>query len=197
MGVKRLRFYLLFLANLFINLEPPNRLVRGKHIIIAKYGFGDASGSGFGSSWTNNDGSISNRYGTWGSDSRNNSSNYRELYDLVETLEHMESNDELIGVQLFIFTDNSVAEGAYYRGNSTSRLLFELILHLTMMEINYRMKLYLIHVAGTRMIIQGSDGLSRGIMLEGVMKGEDMLSYVPLDKPALDVEPRLKEWFED
>ena len=195
-GVKRLRLDLLFLGNLFNILEPPNRLVRGKHIMMAKYGFGDASGSGFGASWTNNDGSINYRYGTWGTDAQNNSSNYRELNNLVETLEHMGRKNELMGVELFIFTDNSVAEGAYYKGNSTSRLLFDLILRLTMVEMRFRMKLHLIHVAGTRMITQGTDGLSRGIMLEGVMKGENMLTYVPLDKSALDVEPSLKIWLQ-
>ena len=44
------------------------------------------------------------------------------------------------------------------------------------------------------MISQGSDGLSRGNMLEGVMKGQDMLSFIPLDKSALDEQNNLEEW---
>ena len=37
------------------------------------------------------------------------------------------------------------------------------------------MKIHLIHVAGTCMIDQGSDGSSRGNMLEGVMKGNTQI----------------------
>ena len=56
------------------------------------------------------------------------------------------------------------------------------------------MKLHLIHVAGTRMIFQGSDGLSRGNMSEGVMKGQSMLSFVPLHKSAIEVQSNLEGW---
>ena len=51
-----------------------------------------------------------------------------------------------------------------------------------------------IHVAGTRMISQGTDGLSRGNLLEGVLKGEDMLTFIPLHLSALDRQPSLRAW---
>ena len=41
---------------------------------------------------------------------------------------------------------------------------------------------------------QGTDGLSRGNLLEGVIKGKDVLDYIPLHLSALDREPKLKEW---
>jgi hypothetical protein len=47
-------------------------------------------------------------------------------------------------------------------------------------------KLHFHHVAGARMIEQETDGLSRGEMFEGVMKGESKLSYVPLHLNALE-----------
>ena len=193
-AVKRLRFDLLALGNLFKSLEPPLRLVRGRSILVARYGFGDASGSGFGASWTGRDGMVSYRYGIWGTDEGSQSSNYRELCNLVETLEHMSSTKELEGVELFIFTDNVVAEAACYKGNTNSRPLFDLILRLTIVESKHKLILHIIHVAGTRMISQGSDGLSRGDMLEGVMKGQDMLSFVPLGKSALEEQKNLEEW---
>ena len=56
------------------------------------------------------------------------------------------------------------------------------------------MVLHIIHVAGTRMIAQGTDGLSRGDLLEGVMKGIDFLSYVPVHLSALDRSPELEGW---
>lgn len=76
-AVKRLRDDLIALGNLFKCIEPPLRLVRGKRIFIVKYGFGDASGSGFGSSWLDQEGKISYRYGTWGTDESSQSSNFR------------------------------------------------------------------------------------------------------------------------
>jgi len=38
------------------------------------------------------------------------------------------------------------------------------------------MVIHVIHVSGKRMIAQGTDGVSRGFLMEGVMAGDDMLS---------------------
>ena len=46
------------------------------------------------------------------------------------------------------------------------------------------------------MISQGTDGLSRGDMLEAVLTGREMLSYVPLHRSVLEQEPSLREWVE-
>jgi hypothetical protein len=58
--------------------------------------------------------------------------------------------------------------------------------------------LHVMHVVGTRMIAQGTDGLSRGILLEGVVKGEDMLSFVDLSQTAVERHPEVlvyvKSW---
>lgn len=55
--------------------------------------------------------------------------------------------------------------------------------------------LQIIWVAGTRMIEQGTDGLSRGDLSNGVMAGESMLTFVPLNKTAQDRSPALADWF--
>ena len=44
-----------------------------------------------------------------------------------------------------------------------------------MLEVNFNMRLHVIHAVGTRMIQQGIDGVSRGNLMEGVMKGDAML----------------------
>ena len=44
------------------------------------------------------------------------------------------------------------------------------------------------------MIAQGTDGLSRGSFLEGVMTGKDMLAYVDLAKGAIERQPTLLEY---
>lgn len=40
--------------------------------------------------------------------------------------------------------------------------------------------LHLTHVAGKQMMAQGTDGLSRGMMSQGVMKRVSMSNFVPL-----------------
>ena len=40
--------------------------------------------------------------------------------------------------------------------------------------------IHLIYISGKRMIISGVDGLSREDLTKGVMKGEEILSFVPL-----------------
>ena len=49
--------------------------------------FGDASGSGFGSTWERDNGTIRYRYCLWGEDMKYSSSNLRKVLNLVDTLE--------------------------------------------------------------------------------------------------------------
>ena len=44
------------------------------------------------------------------------------------------------------------------------------------------------------MIAQGIDGLSRGIFLEGVVKGEDMLSFVDISSTAVERHPSILDF---
>jgi hypothetical protein len=55
-------------------------------------------------------------------------------------------------------------------------------------------RIHMVHVPGTRMISQGTDGLSRGDFAEGVMVGQSMLQHVPLRLSALDRQPGLLQW---
>jgi hypothetical protein len=58
-------------------------------------------------------------------------------------------------------------------------------------ETGHGLFLHVIHVLGKRMIAQGTDGCSRGVRLEGVMAGKDVLSFVDLGKSALERSPAL------
>ena len=55
-----------------------------------------------------------------------------------------------------------------------------------LVEMEYGMSLHIVHVSGKRMIAQGTDGCSRGSLMEGVMAGENMLSFIDLGCSALD-----------
>jgi hypothetical protein len=65
--------------------DPPLRFVRQNKVHTALYGFVDASSSGFGSSFATPSGTYYS-YGIWGKDHEGDSSNYRELNNLVQLL---------------------------------------------------------------------------------------------------------------
>ena len=117
-----------------------------------------------------------------------------QLRNLVEALERSGSTGELNGKEIFLFTDNSTAEAVVLKGSSSSPLLYDLVTRLYKLTTMFLCSLNIVHVAGTRMIIQGTDGLSRGDMLEGVLKGRDMLSFVPLHLSAIERDNSLKDW---
>ena len=96
------------LEKLFESKYPVVRHVRCKLVTMAYYGFGDASGMGFGSTFQYGSG-LRVRHGLWGSDLNKKSSNYRELCNLVEALETEVKAKTILGSEVFIFTDNAVA----------------------------------------------------------------------------------------
>ena len=148
--VPRLTRDLLALRALFKADTPQLRLIRGLAICYALFGFGDASGGGFGSSWEVKQGTAY-RYGTWSRSMDGESSNLRELTNLVDTLKEMADQDELKGKEIFLFTDNSTSEAAYYSGSSSSEKLFDLVLRVKLLEMNSLTKIHLIHVSGEQM----------------------------------------------
>jgi hypothetical protein len=83
-----------------------------------------------------------------------------------------------------MFTDNSTAEAAFYRGSLSNKLLFELVLRLKKLEMTAGLKIRLIHISGLRMIADGVDGLSPGSLTEGVMSGIPFLNFFPLNETA-------------
>jgi hypothetical protein len=173
-------------------------------LVQVLYGFADASGKGLGSTVQGYPTralveSSSNPHfgvGVWGRDDEAESSNFCELANLVLTVEEEAAAGHLTRSEFFLFTDNSTAESAFYKGSSTSPKLHALILRLRKLELHYGLILHIIHVSGKRMIAQGTDGCSRGVLLEGVMAGKDMLSFVDLGKSALERSPTLLLWIQ-
>jgi hypothetical protein len=183
------------LKRLFEPEVPPKRIVRSRKVAEVFYGFGDASQDGFGFNMQKpDDDQLLFRFGQWCDEVSEESSNYRELLNLVVRLEELVKDGTLQGAEVFLFTDNSTAEAVYYKGNSSSRTLFELMLRLRELEMRGDLKLHVIHVAGTRMQDEGADGSSRGDQSSGVMNGTHILKYVPLHQSALELEPKLEAW---
>ncbi len=186
---------------------PPLRVVRPTHVVKVFYGFGNALGKQFGARLSENyncwgrlsgmstgSGSIRFRIGLWSPEEEEESSNYKELRNLVNLVWEEAKAGRLKDCKLFVFTDNSTAEGCFYRGNSKSVHLHALVLELRTLQMTYGMTIHIIHIVGSRMIAQGTDGCSRGSLMEGVMAGQDMLSFIDLARTAVEHHPPILEW---
>jgi hypothetical protein len=55
-------------------------------------------------------------------------------------------------------------------------------------------RIVMVHVPGSQMIGQGTNGLSPGDLTEGVMAGHSMLNHVPVRFSAFDRQPGLLQW---
>jgi len=194
------RFYtcLEALTQFFIKEDPPKVTERSANVSLLVYGFVDASKSGFGASIDYNN-SVRYRIGIWGPDEQSESSNYREFANLIETLEQEYQEGRLKDSTVIMATDNSTEEAAIYKGNSTSKKLFELVVRFKVLELHSGCKFIITHVAGTRMQLQGTDGISRGNLMEGISLGKSMLKFCPWGLSALErcscLEPWLVETF--
>ena len=84
-----------------------------------------------------------------------------------------------------MLTDNNTTETDYHNGKSSSPEFFELFIRFRILELYHGLKLHLLHVAGTRMTEQGTYGVSQGNQLEGVLRGVNMLNFLPIHKSLL------------
>jgi hypothetical protein len=183
------------LVRIFSSEAPPVIVLRSLFVFMVVYGFGDASGKGFGSTFGRGD-AISYRIGIWGAHEEEESSNWREFTNVVEALEEEGEEGRLTNTKVYFFTDNSVTESAIYKGTSKSPKLLELVIRLKVLEVKYSIHLAVCHVAGTRMIAEGGDGVSRGLLNEGVMAGEDILSFIPLHQSAVERSTTFLPWLQ-
>jgi hypothetical protein len=132
--------------------------------------------------------------GTWEFHVHVFSSNWRELRTLLYTLERILRDRGPIHATLFYFTDNLVAYYIVQSGSSGSTELHRLIRRIKEIEILLRVRLEVIHVPGTLMILQGTDGLSRGMWLaperlrsSSLLESSQVLTGAPFS-------PALAEW---
>jgi hypothetical protein len=173
--------------------SPPVINLRSRNIVTVVYGFGDASGSGLGSTFTCGSG-FTYRIGVWGADDSSQSSNWKEFCNIVTALEEEAEAGTIRDSEVFVFTDNSTVESCCIRGTSSSPKLLALVIQLRALTTKFSLKINVFHVAGTRMIEQGTDGVSRGFLGAGVMAGEAMTSFIPIHIGALDRHPPISAW---
>ena len=167
------------LGVLFSPSEVPVVNVRCRGVVTVIFGFGDASGTGLGATFTCGSG-FNFRIGVWGAEEDNESSNWKEFTNIVESLEEEGSEGNLSDAEVYMFTDNSTVESCVARGSSSSPKLLDLVVRLHALSLRCGTRIHVFHVAGTRMIAQGTDGVSRGYLGHGVMAGEAMSGFIPI-----------------
>jgi hypothetical protein len=184
-----------FLTQFFESATPPKVRVRSRLLLImVVYGFGDASGQGFGSTFTVANG-VSYRIGVWKPDESEQSSNWQEFTsNVVESLEDEAETGGLDQSIVYFFTDNSTVEAAFYKGTSKSKKLLALVIRVRLLETRQGIHILVSCVSGKRMIAEGGDGVSRGSLNEGVMAGESILSFIPLHLSAVQRSVTLVDW---
>ena len=191
---ERLPQDMLALRYLMEGSSPLLRRVRSRIGRTVVYSFGDASSSGFGIT-LEVEGKIYYEYGQWDESADGQSSNWREATNLLEGLRRAIHDHALEGLEVFIFTDNTTAESTYWKGWSRDKALSDIVLEMRKLEMEHDIVLHIIHVSGSRMIRQGTDGLSRADHSNGVMNGEDMTRHVPLNESAFERSPELLHRF--
>jgi hypothetical protein len=82
---------------------------------VALYVFGDASGNGFGTTLLFGS-ELHYRYGQWSRAYSEQSSNYRELTNLMLGIEKACQAGLLEVCEIFLFTDNGTAEAVFHKG---------------------------------------------------------------------------------
>ena len=186
-----------YLAQLTEAHTPPRQLYRARRT-AALFVIGDASGKAKGAVVVSQYG-LDYESGVWSQLWRGKSSNVREAENLTDRLERL-AGQLAIGVaerlealnkgagladhEVFVLTDNSAFEGAYYKGHSTSKELSDIVFRLYKAQRGGGFILHLLHISGKRMKATGVDGLSRGDHTEGMMAGDDPMSFLPFHQGA-------------
>ena len=119
--------------------------------------------------------------GTWNGTVVQSTSNWKEMRTLLQTLrnEFTQGGTRVKHRRLIYCTDNMVMCDVFRRGVSKSHTLQTLFLEIKLLELQLECHLLLIHVPGTTMIREETDGLSRGVPLQPLCKYEGN-SLLPL-----------------
>jgi len=157
------------------------------------YAGSDASGEGYGTRDEQGGKPGEFVYGYWTAMTDDSTSNWREMRTVLDKIRDDVAKGRLTGTEMWFFTDNSVLERAYYKGYSASPALYAMVEELRARTLQGNFILRIVHVAGTRMIETGIDGLSRGDLELGLL-AKSLRDSVPLGASACERSPQLMDW---
>jgi hypothetical protein len=197
----------------------PGQTSRAGHMRTMGVTWGDGSGTGTGGTFEEvqhtAEPTIDTWMGTWAPHVSSFDSNWRELRTLLWTMERLNrkahptqdsgrtsflaksprpAKGSVEGGTLFYFTDNMVTYYIVHNGSSTSPSLHNLIRRIKILELRLRCRLEPIHVPGRLMILQGADGLSRGIWMSADHVLRSSVEESRLTLSALPFNPILGAW---
>ncbi len=86
----------------------------------------------------------------------------------MESLEEEAAEGRLDQSEVFMFTDYATVEACSFKGSASFPKLLLLIIRLKAISTRQGIRLHIFHVAGIRMIAQGTDGASRGYLAQGI-----------------------------
>ena len=92
----------------------------------------------------------------------------------------LNNNNALVDHEVFVLMDNSAFEGSfYYKRHLTSKELTDIVFRLYKAPQTGSFILHVLHILGKRMKATGVDGLSMGDYTEGMMAGDNPMSFLP------------------
>lgn len=199
--VPRMRRDVKAMVELTDTVEPPKVAVRATKSLLALYLPGDASGTGLGTAIYSEKG-ILYKSAMWETTYAQESSNFREAYNLTMELIGLIMEGQMEGREVFLITDNSVFESCFYKGYSDSPKLTDIIFDLRKAQRDGGVIVHVIHVAGKRMKEMGIDDLSRGHLMDGIIAGKHPLSFFPFNEGANErsgskLKPWIESWWEN
>ena len=114
---------------------------------------------------------------------------------LLSTLENEKQNGlgRVTNRRLLYLTDNMVTYDVFRRGTSKSTPLWTLFLRIKLLELELKCHVQVIHVPGTTMIAQGTDGLSRGVGMQ-TLASNPSNGLIPLLWRAAPGTPSILHW---
>jgi hypothetical protein len=129
--------------------------------------------------------------GVWGARSKPRTSNWKEARTVLESLLQERGTDRLRGRMVFYMTDNLVSYYVINSGSSRTPGLLQLALEIKELCLELGCQVEVVHVPGTVMILQGTDGQSRGLWMapERRIEGINQELFNPIS-----YSPKLGEW---
>jgi hypothetical protein len=159
--------------------------------------FGDGSGTGTGGTvqYTEEE-PLEMWMGIWSARVYHFSSNWKELRTLLATLERAAElrRTDIRGVTFFYFTDNTTTYYAVSSGASTSPGLHAMVRKIKMLEIEVECTLEVVHVPGTTLITQSTDGLSRGVWGSPLHDRPSQLTILSEIFSPVPFSPDVQQW---
>jgi hypothetical protein len=159
--------------------------------------FGDGSGTGTGGTVQYDPAQPLEMWmGTWSPVVIHHHSNWKEARTLLATLERaqLDHTSTVRDRTFFYFTDNLVLYFIVSAGASKSPVLHKLLTRIKLIALTLNVQLEVVHIPGTSIITQGTDGLSRGVWMSQLHTQhdqDDILASIFAPIPYL---PYVKEW---